>query len=79
MTLVRQRLNFLSAACVELGFCLPPSTCRVLSEREDQGAASFLEAVLVAEGMEAVHLQSHPHFNALIRLYEAYVTAEGRP
>lgn len=64
--------SFLNAACVELGFCLPPQAQRNLIERPTSSAGEFVTAVISAEGLDP-SLGGKEYFKPLMKLYHKHV------
>ena len=64
----------MNAACVQLGFCLPPTVKEVLKERSDLSSKEFVRVVIAAEGFEPIHLESSKHLEPLMRLYRQHVS-----
>ena len=71
---VERRKQFLDAACGKLGFCLPPKAQEALKKRSDLSPKQFIRAVIVAEGVDPVHLESYEHFEPLMRLYQKHIS-----
>ena len=69
----RQRKRFLSAACNKLGFCLSQQVRENLSDQSDLSPKNFVRAVIEAEGIEPIHLESYEHFKPLMDLYQKFV------
>lgn len=70
----KQRLRFLDAACGQQGFCLPPKVKEGLIERSGLSPKEFVRAVIEAEGLEPIHLESYEHFGSLMGLYQKHVS-----
>lgn len=69
----KQREGFLDAACSKLGFCLPPTAKAELKLRTDLSSREFVRAVIAAEGIETVDLESYEYFKPLLALYHQHV------
>jgi hypothetical protein len=69
----QRRKRFLDAACRTLGFCLPPKAQEDLVERSDLSSKDFVSAVIAAEGIEPVHLETYEHFRPLMDLYSKHI------
>ena len=69
----QQRLSFLDAACHRLGFCLPSLVKEALVERSELTPKGFVKAVIEAEGIKPVHLESYEHFKPLMALYRDHI------
>jgi hypothetical protein len=71
---VERRKRFLDAACSNLGFCLPPKAQEALKESSDLSPKEFIRAVIAAEGIDPVHLESYEHFGPLMPLYQEHIS-----
>ena len=71
---VKRRKRFLDAACSKLGFCLPLEAQEALRESSDLSPREFIRAVIAAEGIEPVHLESYEHFGPLMGLYRKHIS-----
>ena len=69
-----QRERFMDAACSRLGFCLPRKVKDTLRERSDLAPKDFVGAVIAAEGIDPVHLESHECFKPLLNLFHQHVS-----
>lgn len=74
-TPIEHRLaQFLSRACVELGFCLPPKVKGNLVANPGETASFFVSQVMIAEGLNP---QSEKrHFRALHQMLLGMVGSE---
>ncbi|MEM7473248.1 MAG: hypothetical protein AAF340_18015 [Pseudomonadota bacterium] len=70
-----QRRWFLFEACTELGFCIPPKVQDELILRDSISRKELVRAVIEAEGIFPVHLESYEHFDALMEICEKFVDA----
>ena len=69
-----RRKRFMDAACRKLGFCLSPKVKETLKERSDLSSKDFIRAVIAAEGIELIHLESYEHFKPLMSLYRKHIS-----
>ncbi|WP_298362431.1 hypothetical protein [uncultured Litoreibacter sp.] len=65
--------RFLHDACVQLGFCIPPADQDRLIASPHFSATQMVEAVIKAEGIEPIHLESYEHLAGLMALYQKNV------
>ena len=70
-----RRAKFLDAACSQLGYCVPPDTRSRLIERSGLSAEAMIREIYLSEGIEPIHLESHPHFEQLLALYRKFMAA----
>jgi hypothetical protein len=64
----KQISSFLSAACAELGYCLPKNKQKEIIYQSPLSAKELIAAVLIAEGIEAVVPELHPHYKPMLRI-----------